>query len=62
MAETVQRNKILEVRNVSTSYTIRHSALGGKKLTYGADAHLPEHVGFGFETLPDYEGMIGEGL
>ena len=36
----------------------RYLELGGKKLTFGADAHRPEHVGFGFETLPDYQGMI----
>ncbi len=36
----------------------RYLALGGRKLTYGADAHSPEHVGFGFETLPDYEAML----
>lgn len=29
----------------------RYRALGGKRLTYGADAHRPEHVGFGFEAL-----------
>lgn len=38
----------------------RYLALGGTKLTYGADAHRPEHVGFGFETLPDY-GKPGNG-
>lgn len=32
----------------------RYLELGGRKLTYGADAHRPEHVGYGFETLPDY--------
>lgn len=35
----------------------RYLALGGRKLSYGSDAHRPEHVGFGFETLPDYEAM-----
>ena len=32
----------------------RYLALGGKKLTYGSDAHSPEHVGYGFALLPDY--------
>ena len=32
----------------------RYLALGGKKLTYGSDAHRPDHVGYGFPTLPDY--------
>lgn len=36
----------------------RYLALGGRKLSYGSDAHRPEQVGFGFETLPDYEGMV----
>lgn len=36
----------------------RYLELGGKKLSYGADAHRPEHVGYGFETLPDYEGIL----
>ncbi len=36
----------------------RYIELGGRKLTYGADAHRPEHVGYGFESLPDYEAMI----
>ena len=36
----------------------RYLALGGKKLSYGSDAHRPEYVGFGFETLPDYEAGI----
>ena len=35
----------------------QYLALGGRKLSYGSDAHRPEHVGFGFETLPDYEAM-----
>ena len=30
----------------------RYFELGGKVLRYGSDAHRPEHVGFGFETLP----------
>ncbi len=30
----------------------RYLALGGKQLTYGSDAHRPEHVGFGFARLP----------
>ena len=38
----------------------RYLALGGRKLTYGSDAHRPEQVGFGFQTLPDYEGMLRE--
>lgn len=33
----------------------RYLALGGRKLTYGSDAHRPENLGYGFETLPDYE-------
>lgn len=32
----------------------RYLELGGRRLSYGADAHQPEHVGYGFETLPDY--------
>lgn len=36
----------------------RYLELGGRKLTYGADAHRPEHVGFGYETLPDYEALL----
>ncbi len=41
----------------------RYLALGGTKLTCGADAHRPEQVGYGFETLPDYGKMEnGEGL
>ena len=32
----------------------RYLALGGKRLTYGSDAHRPEHIAYGFETLPDY--------
>lgn len=32
----------------------RYLALGGVRLSYGADAHRPEQVGFGFEALPDY--------
>ncbi len=32
----------------------RYLELGGRRLTYGSDAHRPEQVGFGFETLPDY--------
>ncbi len=41
----------------------RYLALGGTKLTYGADAHRPEQVGYGFETLPDHGKMgNGEGL
>ena len=31
----------------------RYLELGGRKLTYGSDAHRPEHVGFGFEALTD---------
>ena len=38
----------------------RYFELGGKKLTYGADAHRPEHVGFGFEKLPDYGNACTE--
>lgn len=38
----------------------RYLALGGKKLRYGADAHRPEFVGYGFETLPDYT-VLGSG-
>ena len=33
----------------------RYLALGGKMLRYGADAHRPEHVGFGFDALPEYD-------
>ena len=33
----------------------RYLELGGRKLSFGADAHRPEHVGYGFETLTDYE-------
>lgn len=36
----------------------RYLALGGRKLTYGSDAHRPENLGYGFETLPDYEGLL----
>lgn len=36
----------------------RYLALGGRKLTYGSDAHRPEQVGFGFGTLPDYGAML----
>ena len=36
----------------------RYIAFGGRKLTYGADAHSPQYVGYGFEILPDYEKMI----
>ena len=32
----------------------RYLALGGRRLTWGSDAHRPEQVGYGFETLPDY--------
>ncbi len=32
----------------------RYLELGGKRLSYGSDAHRPEHVGYGFERLPDY--------
>ena len=39
----------------------RYLALGGKKLTYGSDAHRPEHVGYGFESLPAYEEWIANG-
>ena len=35
----------------------RYLALGGSKLSYGSDAHRPEFVGFGFETLPDYDAL-----
>ena len=35
----------------------RYLELGGKRLTYGSDAHRPEHVGYGFETLPPYGAM-----
>ena len=37
---------------------LRYLALGGRKLSYGSDAHRPEQVGFGFEALPNYEGMV----
>lgn len=36
----------------------RYLALGGKKLSCGSDAHRPAHVGFGFETLSDYESLL----
>ena len=36
----------------------RYLELGGRRLTYGADAHRPEHVGYGFDALPDYEDSI----
>ena len=32
----------------------RYLELGGRRLTFGSDAHRPEQVGYGFETLPDY--------
>ncbi len=35
----------------------RYFELGGEKLSFGSDAHRPEHVGFGFETL---EALIRE--
>ena len=36
----------------------RYLELGGKRLTYGSDAHSPEHVGYGFASLPDYGAML----
>ena len=29
----------------------RYLELGGKKLTFGSDAHLPAYVGYGFDTI-----------
>lgn len=34
----------------------RYFELGGKRLSFGSDAHRPERVGFGFEGLDDAEG------
>lgn len=36
----------------------RYLELGGKSLSYGSDAHRPEQVGFGFDTLPHYGGIL----
>jgi histidinol-phosphatase (PHP family) len=36
----------------------RYLVLGGKKLSFGSDAHRPEHVGFGFESLPDCGNLL----
>ena len=36
-------------------------ALGGRKLSYGADAHRPEQVGYGFDALPDYGEPLPSG-
>lgn len=36
----------------------RYLELGGKKLSWGSDAHRPEQLGYGFESLPDYNAMF----
>lgn len=36
----------------------RYLELGGRRLSYGSDAHRPEQVGFGFDSLPDYGGSF----
>ena len=33
--------------------------LGGEIITIGSDAHLTEHVGYGFENIPELLGNIG---
>ncbi len=58
----IAKGKALEVNTSSLHYPIRRTnpekkiidryfALGGARLTFGSDAHRPEHVGYGFETL-----------
>ena len=33
--------------------------LGGEIITIGSDAHLPEHLGYGFENIPELLKNIG---
>ncbi len=39
--------------NPSSDILKRYRQLGGKLLTIGADAHVPEHVAIGFDKLPE---------
>ena len=41
----------LEQPNPAPSILRRYRELGGKRITIGADAHAPQHIGIGFDKV-----------
>ena len=56
---TAGLHKSIKKTNPEERIVRRYLELGGKKLTYGSDAHMPKHVAYGFETLPEYPALDG---
>ena len=36
-----------------------YKELGGEIITVGSDAHLPEHIGYGFRNIPELLKSVG---
>ena len=49
----------LEQPNPAPSILRRYRELGGKRITIGADAHAPQHIGIGFDKVRQLLGSMG---
>ncbi len=66
----IQKGVAIEVNSAGLKYGLgfahphpdilkRYRELGGELLTIGSDAHAPQHIAYGYETLSDYLSSLG---